>query len=109
MRTLRFIVDNQIIRQDPYCDFDNLTPGSEEHIKAEFVFTKDWDGFDKVVAFYNNLGRELGAKALIGSRSCYIPSAALKQSVFKIQVIGAKNDVKLRTNKVEVHQKGGNV
>ena len=109
MRTLRFIVDNQIIRQDPNCNFDNLSPGSEDHILTEFVFTKEWNGFDKVVAFYNSLGRELGAKALIGSRSCYIPSAALKQSVFKIQVIGAKNNTKLRTNKVEVHQKGGNV
>lgn len=107
MRTLRFIVDNQIIRQDSNCNFDNLVPGSEEHIQAEFIFTKEWNGFDKVAAFYNNLGRELGAKALIGSRSCYIPSEALKQSVFKVQVIGANDNVKLRTNKVEVHQKGG--
>lgn len=107
MRTLRFIVDNQIIRQDPYCNFDNLVPGSEKQIQAEFVFSKDWNGFQKVVAFYNSLGREIGAKALISSRSCYIPSEVLKQSVFKIQVIGANDTKKLRTNKVEVHQKGG--
>ena len=28
MKTLRFIVDNQTIRKDPYCDFSGLVPGS---------------------------------------------------------------------------------
>ena len=43
MRTLRFIVDNEIIKQDPSCDFTGLFPGKNPNIKAEFVFSDEWN------------------------------------------------------------------
>lgn len=34
MRTLSFIVDKQIIRKDPECDFSNLVPGTTRIYKS---------------------------------------------------------------------------
>lgn len=41
MRTLKFIVDEQIIRQDPNCDFSNLVPGSKGYLQAYFHFPQN--------------------------------------------------------------------
>ena len=34
MRSLKFIVNGQIIEKDPSFDFDNLVPGSDGYLKA---------------------------------------------------------------------------
>lgn len=109
MRTLKFIVENQIIRQDPTCDFSNLVPGSKGYLTAEFSFSKEWDGCTKVAAFYSLLGNEYPPRALADGKTCVIPFEAIEKRVFKIQVIGKKNDIKLKTNKVVVNQNGGKV
>lgn len=109
MRTLKFIVEDQIIKQDPKCDFSNLIPGSEGYLEAEFSFSKEWDGCAKVVGFYSPLGREYPPRVLSDGRTCVIPFEALEKKTFKIQVIGKKNGFKLKTNKVVVYQNGGKV
>ena len=43
MRILKFVVENQKIKQDPSCDFSGLVAGTEGYLKAEFVFSKEWD------------------------------------------------------------------
>lgn len=111
MRKIRFIVDGLTIKQDPTCDFSGLVPGTEGYIQAEFVFSSDWNNTVKVAAFFSNIGREYEPQVLKDGRTCMIPSDALKRRVFKVQVIG-KNDklkLKLNTNKVVVEQKGGKV
>lgn len=35
MRILKFIVDKQIIRRDPNCDFSNLVSGTKGYLKAD--------------------------------------------------------------------------
>lgn len=107
MRTLRFIVENQIIKQDPTCDFTNLIPGSEGYLEAEFSFSKEWDNCAKVAAFYSPLGKEYPPRVLADGKSCVIPFEALEKKTFKIQVIGKKKDFKIKTNKVVVCQNGG--
>jgi hypothetical protein len=107
MRTLKFIVEGQIIRQDPECDFSNLVPGTSGYLRAQFKFSSEWDRTTRVVAFYSNLGREYPPRELGSDLSCVIPAEALQRSIFKVQVIGRKNGLTLRTNKVMVHQKGG--
>jgi hypothetical protein len=109
MRTLRFIVDGQIIKQDPNCDFSNLVPGTEEYLQAEFIFSSDWSGFRKVAAFYSSLGREFPPQIIADGKTCVIPSEALKKKIFKVQVHGKRNDVTLATNKVAVSQNGEGV
>lgn len=106
MRRLKFIVEDQIIKPDPNCDFSNLVPGSEEYLQAEFSFSPEWNGFVKAAGFYSAMGVEYEPRQLINDQ-CVIPSEALEKRVFKIQIVGAKGATRLRTNKVEVTQNGG--
>lgn len=108
MRTLRFIVDGQIIRPDPDCDFSGLVPGSEKYLKAKFTFSSEWNNCVKVVAFWSRMGEEYPPQKLQGGVSCDIPSEALESKYFKIQVIGKNKDgFKITTNKLEICQNGG--
>jgi hypothetical protein len=109
MRTLRFLVEGQIIRKDPNCDFSDLVPGSEGYLQAEFSFSPEWKDCVKVASFYSVLGKEYEPQMLKDGRTCLIPEGALKREVFKVQVIGRSkfSNTKLVTNKVEVRQNGG--
>ena len=107
MRTLKFIVDKQIISQDPNCDFSGLVPGTEKYLTAEFTFSSEWNGCNKVAAFYSLMGKEYPPQVLSNGYSCVIPAEALERQKFKIQVMGKNNDgLKLVTNKVTVNQEG---
>lgn len=109
MRRLKFVVDKQIIKPDPDCDFSGLVPGTEGYLEAEFVFSSEWNGCKKVAGFYSMLGREYKPQ-IIELKSfanvCQIPAEALEAKSFKIRVIGKKDGFKLTTNKLTVSQKG---
>lgn len=108
MRTLKFIIDGQIIKPDPSCDFSNLIPGSEGYLKAEFKFSPEWTGTSKVVGFYSMMGREYPPQVLNINNVCDIPQEALKHEKFKIQLFGLRGaDFKITTNKLVVSQNGG--
>ena len=106
MRTLRFIVKDQIIEKDPKCNFDDLVPGTEGYLRAEFYFSPEWTGCVKVAAFYSRLGKEFEPQILKDGKTCVIPAEALEQRIFKIRVIGKKEGLKLTTNKVSIEQNG---
>ena len=108
MRTLKFIVDGQTIKQDPDCDFSGLVPGSKGFVKASFTFSQEWNNVFKVVAFFSRLGWEYEPQLLTPTNYCIIPAEALEKKNFKIQIIGKKDNYVIRTNKVLVAQKGGN-
>lgn len=108
MRTLKFIVEGQIIRVDPECDFDNLVPGTDGYLQAVFSFSKEWNDCIKVASFYSMMGTEYEPQMLTNGQSCLIPAEALKRRVFKIQVSGRGRDSKkLKTNRLAVRQNGG--
>ena len=107
MRTLRFIVENQLIKQDPSCDFSGLVPGTKGYLKAEFVFSKEWADCAKIASFYSMMGREFPYRILEDGKSCEIPAEALKRRNFKIQLLGKFEDTLLITNKIVVNQNGG--
>lgn len=108
MRTLKFIVDGLIIKQDPNCDFSNLVPGTAGYLQAEFRFSSEWTGTSKVAGFYSVFGREFEPQVLNADNTCIIPADALKHEKFKIQMYGLRGaDYKLKTDKVEVCQNGG--
>lgn len=109
MRTLRFIVNEQIITQDPNCDFNGLVPGTSGYLQAEFIFSSEWNGCSKVAGFYSQMGKEYPPQVLTDGKTCMIPAEALERNIFKVQVMGKKEGLRLTTNKVEVCQKGGNV
>ena len=106
MRTLKFLVDDQTIKQDPSCDFSGLVAGTEGYLKAEFSFSKEWNGFVKVAAFWS-LGRECPPKILKDGKSCTIPAEALRWTEFEIGVIGKKNGCKIKTGRVKGAQERG--
>ena len=107
MRTLKFIVDGQLVKQDPDCDFSGLIPGTEGYLKAEFSFSPEWRDCGKVAGFYSIMGKEYPAQVLTDGRSCYIPKEALEHRSFKVQVLGKNPKMKIITNKVLVNQNGG--
>jgi hypothetical protein len=109
MRTLKFIVEDQIIRPDPNCDFSNLVPGTKGYLKAEFSFSTAWDGFVKVAGFYSVMGREYKPQILSDGKSCIIPADACARPQFKIQILGKRGVDVLKTNKLTVSQNGGGV
>ena len=106
-RILRFIVEDQIITRDPECDFDNLVPGTEGYLKAEFSFSKEWSEYVKAAAFFSIRGKEYPPRILKDGKRCEIPAEALKHRTFKIQVFGRKGNNKLNTNKITITQNGG--
>ena len=110
MRILKFRVSGQVISLDSSCDFTGLIPGTEGYLQAEFIFSSEWDGCAKVAAFYSPLGREYPPQLLKDGKTCVIPTEALSKNTFKVQVLGEnkKKNYKLVTNKVSVHQNGGN-
>lgn len=110
MRTLKFIVDKQIIKQDPNCDFSNLVPGSEGYLQAHFSFSPEWNGCAKIASFYSTMGREFEPRILKDGQTCIIPAEALERTKFKVGVVGKNNlGMKLTTNKIEVNQDGGTI
>lgn len=106
MRTLKFIVDKQIIKQDPNCDFSNLIPGTKGYLQAEFSFSPEWKDCVKVAAFYSPMGKEYPPQVLRHGSACMIPEEALVGSAFKIRVLGKKEGFKITTDKIVVLQKG---
>lgn len=107
MRTLKFIVDGQIIKQDPNCDFSNLIPGSDGYLQAEFAFSSEWANCTKVAGFYSAMGKEYAPRILRDGKTCTIPADALEKKIFKVKVVGKRGDFKIATNKVAVSQDGG--
>ena len=107
MRTLKFIVDGLIIKQDPNCDFSNLVPGTEGYLRAEFSFSPEWNGCVKVASFWSAVGDEYPPQVLTDGASCIIPTEATQRYAFKIGMIGKNATTKLLTNKVIVKQNGG--
>lgn len=106
MQTINFIVNSLNIQVDDTSVTDNLVPGTEGFLRANFSFSNEWNGFTKVAAFFSNLGVEYSPQAINADGTCMIPFEALKKSIFKVQVIGKKRDQTLRTNKVTIRQKG---
>jgi hypothetical protein len=108
MRTLKFIVEDQILKLDPECDFSDLVPGTEGYLRAEFVFSREWNGYVKVAGFYSPMGTEYEPQILKDGRSCIIPAEALVRRKFRVQVHGKGTKGKImKTNKVTVCQNGG--
>jgi hypothetical protein len=107
MRTLSFIVEKQIMKPDPNCDFSGLVRGSAGYLRASFSFSPEWNGCHKVVEFRRN-GRECEPQHLEDGRTCMIPAKALAGSTFDIRIMGQNGDFTLTTNRVIVNQDGGN-
>lgn len=107
MRTLSFIVKNQIIERDPSCDFSGLVAGTSGYLDAKFSFSSDWDGCTKVVGFSTKNGKEFAPCVLSNGNTCHIPDEALEYHEFNIKVYGKKKGCKITTRPISIKQYGG--
>lgn len=107
MRTLKFLVNGEVIKQDPSCDFSGLFSDKDSGVCAEFIFSSEWNDKIKVAAFWSMLDREYEPQALDDKNACVIPSEAFTRASFKIQVLGIGGRERLTTNKLVVLQTGG--
>lgn len=105
MRTLRFIVEGQVISKDPDCDFNDLVPGSSGYIQAEFIFSSEWNNCVKVAGFTSGIKEH--AIELKDGKTGVIPGVVLKNKAFGVRVLGKNDKYKLTTNKLIVRQNGG--
>lgn len=106
MRTLKFIINNQIIETDPNCDFTGLVPGTDGYLQAEFSFSPDWNKYVKAVEFIGCNDDDCYPQILKDGKTCIIPAEVLKRRAFGVRVVGKKDELKLTTNKLIVCQKG---
>ena len=107
IRILKFIVDGQIIKQNPSCDFTGLIPGTEGYLAAEFSFSPEWNGYIRVAEFWRGV-KECPPQVLKDGKTCVIPAEALKGKKFGIRIIGKSKDTpKMATGRIEVRQDGG--
>lgn len=107
MRKLRFIVDGLSLKQDPACSFNGLFPAPNQHVEAEFTFSKDWNGVPRVAAFYSMLDKEYPPQIIGENDCCMIPSEALNLPAFKMQILGNNRGRIITTNTMTIYQKGG--
>lgn len=105
MRTLDFVVDEQVLTKDSSCDFSNIVSGTKGYLEARFKFSRLWDGFGKVAVFVNLLEEY---PAVIKNGRCVIPDEALTGSKFSVYVVGKRGENKLTSTSVEVQQERSN-
>jgi hypothetical protein len=106
LRTLKFIVDKQIIKKDPSCDFSGLVRGTKGYLEAKFSFSPEWSGCVKVVGFFSGNGVEYKPQPLDKNGCCAIPDEAVKRQSFKIKVYGKKPNYFIQTNEITIIQDG---
>ena len=70
MRTLVFKVDGQTIHPNSLSEIGGLVAGTSGYIKARFLFSDDWKGCAKVVAFNSIHGEEFKPCGLDEDNSC---------------------------------------
>lgn len=103
MRILRFIVEKQMIKQDPSCDFSGLVPGTEGYLQAVFTFDDTWKGCRKAAVF-TRYGKTYPVP--LKSNACLIPKTVLNSHYFQVSVVGVRDQYKITTSKTEVKQDG---
>ncbi len=104
MRTLKFRVTGQRIEKDPACDFSGLVAGTNGYLRAEFMFSAEWNGCRKAASFWQ-LGKEHAV--VLENNACEIPAEALTWSCFEASVTGVRKGYKITTGKVRVDQERG--
>ena len=101
MRLLVFNINNQCIHKDPDCDFSHIVAGTENYLKAKFIFSDVWEDCIKVASFWRG---EKEYAVILENDECFIPSEALTGATFRVSVIGQGTDFRIPTNKIIIRQ-----
>lgn len=103
MRTLKFVINGQILEKDPSCDFSNIIPGTKGYLRAEFSFSSEWNKCVKAAEF--SAGPLTGIPVLIeDGNSCIIPYEICMRESFKIKIVGrGLNGYQITTNTIFIN------
>ena len=78
------------------------TGGSVNYDRCRFVFSSEWNGFQKTAVF--GIGRDTYKVALNEDNTCFIPSPCMeKEGIITVGVFGTKDDTVIATNSVAHH------
>lgn len=110
MRTLVFNVRGQTIHPNSLSEISGLVAGTSGYIKAKFLFSDDWNGCAKVVAFSTIDGKELTPAKLDFDNSCIVPADALEYHEFELRILGKGiGDYTIKTRPIRIKQFGGKI
>lgn len=104
MRTLKFIVDGQAIKQDPSCDFTGIVQGTSNYLCAKFAFSEEWNGFVRVAEFRIGRNNETTTPVPIINNKCIVPTEVTAGRTWSVRVVGKRNDAILTTDSTRVTQ-----
>ena len=78
------------------------TGGSVNYDRCRFVFSSEWNGFQKTAVF--GIGRDTYKVALREDNTCFIPSPCMeKEGIITVGIFGTKDDTVIATNSVAHH------
>lgn len=99
--TLKFNVIGLNIRKDNKCDFTGIIANAKGRLKAEFLFSPEWDKCPKAAVF-KYLRKEYAMPII--NNFCDVPPEVLGgQSIF-LYVVMEKNGRRTTTNKLIVRR-----
>lgn len=103
MRTLKFIVNGQILEKDLSCDFNNIIPGTKGYLRAVFSFSSEWNKCVKAAEFSAGPLRGIPVR-IDDNNSCDIPYEICNRKSFKIKIVGrGLNGYQITTNTIFIN------
>ena len=102
MRILSFLVNEQQLKKDSKCNFQNISKDTKGYLYAKFTFGKGWNGC-RVAASFWCLNKEYPV-IIEKDRICCIPEKALPWSNFNVSLTEIRDGYKITTNKVTIKQ-----
>ncbi len=108
MKYIKLLVDGNVLKYDPECNFDGLHRGMTEPVKLSLTFSDEWKNRPKVVAFSSLAGKEY-PPLVLKNKNCIIPADVLTNPAFKVQILGKDETSTIRTTKCTIYLEGGRV
>lgn len=102
MKTINFKVNGQRLSLENGLR-GRVLAGTKGYLVAKFTFSEDWDGFQKVAAFYDGDGHEY-PRPLV-SNQCMVPDEVTDGVKFKVKVFGKQGNSMVFTDTETVRQR----
>ncbi len=103
MRLLQFMVDNQKLTRNG--DFSHIIRGTKGYLRCFFEFHgNEWTNCNVVAIFEK--GSEEFYERVSQNGMCKVPDEVTDNASFRVKLVGARNNIRLTTNKILISQEG---
>ncbi len=79
-----------------------IVSGTKGYLRIHVSFSSNWNGFKKVVSFYDNKNVEYPVELIDGY--CDVPDEVTNSKVFKLRIFGKSRDSIISTSRALVRQ-----